>query len=61
MENLIKERLELINRVKEIIKNIEISEEEKNIIKEKLIKQFLYEEYIDDYEKPKTTIKPRIK
>ena len=35
METLIKERLELINRAKEIIKNIEISEEEKNIIKEK--------------------------
>ena len=52
MENLIRERLELINRAKEIIKNIEISEEEKNIIKEKLIKQFLYEEFIDDYEKP---------
>ena len=29
MEKLIKERLELINRAKEIIKNIEISEEEK--------------------------------
>ena len=32
METLIKERLELINRAKEIIKNIEISEEEKNIM-----------------------------
>ena len=54
MENLIKERLELINRAKEIIKDIEISEEDKNVIKEKLIKQFLYEEYIDDggQEKP---------
>ena len=37
MENLIKERLELINRAKEIIKNIEISKAEKSIIKEKLI------------------------
>ena len=53
MENLIKEKLELINRAKEIIKNIEISEEEKNVIKEKLIKQFLYEEYIDDCEQEK--------
>ena len=52
METLIKERLELIHKIKEIIKNIETSEEEKNIIKEKLIKQFLYEEFIDDYEKP---------
>ena len=60
MEILIKERLELINRAKEIIKNIEISEEEKNVIKEKLIKQFLYEEYVDDYEKPETPIEPEL-
>ena len=60
MENLIKERLELINRAKEIIKNIKISEEEKNIIKEKLIKQFLYEEFVDDYEKPETPIEPEL-
>ena len=60
MENLIKERLELINRAKEIVKNIEISEEEKNIIKEKLIKQFLYEEFVDDYEKPEAPIKPEL-
>lgn len=60
MENLIKERLELINRAKEIIKNIEISEEEKNVIKEKLIKQFLYEEFVDDYEKPETPIEPEL-
>lgn len=60
MEKLIKERLELINRAKEIIKNIEISEEEKNIIKEKLIKQFLYEEFVDDYEKPETPIEPEL-
>ena len=53
METLIKERLELIHKIKEIIKNIETSEEEKNIIKEKLIKQFLYEEYIDDYDQEK--------
>ena len=60
MENLIKERLELINRAKEIVKNIEISEEEKNIIKEKLIKQFLYEEFVDDYEKPEAPIEPEL-
>ena len=60
MENLIKERLELINRTKEIIKNIEISKEEKNIIKEKLIKQFLYEEFVDDYKKPETPIEPEL-
>ena len=60
MKTLIKERLELINRIKEIIKNIEISEEEKNIIKEKLIKQFLYEEFVDDYEKPETPIEPEL-
>ena len=60
MENLIRERLELINRAKEIIKNIEISEEEKNVIKEKLIKQFLYEEFVDDYEKPETPIEPEL-
>ena len=60
MEILIKERLELINRAKEIIKNIEISEEEKNVIKEKLIKQFLYEEFVDDYEKPETPIEPEL-
>ena len=60
MENLIKERLELINRAKEIIKNIEISEEEKNVIKEKLIKQFLYEEFVDDYKKPETPIEPEL-
>ena len=60
MENLIKERLELINRAKEIIKNIEISEEGKNVIKEKLIKQFLYEEFVDDYDKPETPIEPEL-
>ena len=60
VENLIRERLELINRAKEIIKNIEISEEEKNIIKEKLIKQFLYEEFVDDYKKPETPIEPEL-
>ena len=60
MENLIKERLELINRAKETIKNIEISKEEKSIIKEKLIKQFLYEEFVDDYEKPETPIEPEL-
>ena len=60
MENLIKERLDLINRAKEIVKNIEITEEEKNIIKEKLIKQFLYEEFVDDYEKPEAPIEPEL-
>ena len=60
MENLIKERLGLINRAKEIIKNIEISKEEKSIIKEKIIKQFLYEEFVDDYEKPETPIEPEL-
>ena len=60
MEKLIKERLELINRAKEIVKNTEVSEEEKNVIKEKLIKQFLYEEFVDDYEKPETPIEPEL-
>ena len=60
METLIKERLELINRAKEIIKNIEIPEEEKNTIKQKLIKQFLYEEFVNDYKKPETPIEPEL-
>ena len=48
METLVKERLEFINRAKEIIKSIEISKEEKNTIK-----QFLYKEFVDDYEEEK--------
>lgn len=53
MEELIKERLELITKAREIIKNLEITVEEKDMIKEKLIKQFLYEEFVDDYEEEK--------
>ena len=49
MENLIKERLELINQTKELLKTLVIPQEEKENIKDFLINQFLYEDYIDDY------------
>ena len=49
MENLIKERLELINQTRELLKTLVIPQEEKENIKDFLINQFLYEDYIDDY------------
>ena len=49
MEDLIKERLELIKQVRESLETLVISQEEKGNIKEFLINQFLYEEYVDDY------------
>lgn len=60
MENLIRERLELINQVKELIPTLGISAEEKIAIKETLINQFLYEDYVDDYEEPITPIEPEL-
>lgn len=48
MENLIKERLELIKQVRELLETLDISQEEKENIKDFLINQFLYEKYVDD-------------
>ena len=60
MENLIRERLELINQAKELIPTLGISAEEKIAIKETLINQFLYEDHVDDYEEPITPIEPEL-